>query len=65
MSVKEIQNAIIQLPGDELDSLLEWVEDYQEQLWDEQIRRDAKAGRFDRIFEQIREQRRAGQCKPL
>lgn len=65
MSVKEIEQAIAQLPRSEVTELSQWFEEFQAQMWDEQIERDAKAGRFDELMEQAKAQYAAGQCKPL
>lgn len=65
MSVKDIEAAIAQLPREEITELSQWFEEFQNQLWDEQIERDAKAGRFDTLIEQAKAQAAAGRCKPL
>ena len=65
MSVKEIEQAIAQLPRSEVTELSRWFEEFQAQMWDEQIERDAKAGRFDELIEQAKARHAAGQCKPL
>ena len=65
MSVKEIQTAIIELPPGELANLLEWIEEYRADAWDRQIAQDVEAGRFDALRQRVREQRQAGQCRPL
>lgn len=65
MSVKEIENAITQLPPSEVAELSQWFEEFQAQVWDEQIERDSKAGRFDNLIEQAKAEYAAGRCKPL
>jgi hypothetical protein len=65
MSVKEIQTAIIELPPGELEDLLEWIEEYRSDAWDRQIAQDVEAGRFDALRQRVREQRQAGQSRPL
>ena len=65
MSVKEIEQAITQLPRSEVAELSRWFEEFQAQVWDEQIERDAKAGRFDKLIEQAKAEYAAGRCKPL
>jgi hypothetical protein len=37
-----------------------WVEEIQAAAWDRQIERDVKAGRFDRIVEEIKREKAAG-----
>ncbi len=65
MSVQDIQAAIAELPEGELESLMEWIEEYRAEAWDRQIARDVEAGRFDALRERVRQQRQAGQCKPV
>jgi len=65
MSVKDIEQAITQLPRQEIAELSQWFEEFQNQMWDEQIERDAHAGRFDKLIEQAKAQYAAGRCKPL
>ncbi len=65
MSIKEIEKAITQLPHHEIIAFSQWFEEFQNQLWDEQIERDATAGRFDMLIEQAKALSAAGQCKPL
>jgi hypothetical protein len=65
MSVKEIEKAITQLPRNEITELSQWFEEFQNQIWDEKIERDANAGRFDKLIEQAKAQYAAGRCKPL
>lgn len=65
MSVQDIQTAITQLPAWELESLMDWIEEYRAEAWDRQISQDVEAGRFDALRERVREQRKAGQCRPL
>ncbi len=48
MTVKDIEDAISQLPRSELAELSAWFDDFEEQLWDEQIESDAIAGQFNR-----------------
>jgi hypothetical protein len=65
MSVKDIEQAITQLPRSEVAELSQWFEEFQAQVWDEQIERDSKAGRFNKLIEQAKAEYAAGQCRPL
>ncbi len=65
MSVKDIETTIAQLPRQEIAELSQWFEEFQNQIWDEQIERDAIAGRFDQLIEHAKAQHAAGHCKPL
>ena len=65
MSVQEIEIAITQLNTEEFRSLSNWIVDYKDQQWDKQIKEDAKAGRFDRIITQAKEDCKNGLTRPL
>lgn len=65
MSVKEIERAITQLPRSEVVELAQWFEEFKAQVWDEQIARDSKDGRFNKLIEQAKAEYAAGRCKPL
>ena len=46
MTVKEIEQAIEQLPRHELAELTTWFTEYQAQVWDKQIADDLDSGRL-------------------
>ena len=53
MGVKQIEQAIAQLPTKELAELVSWLEDYHAQVWDKQIEDDLQDGRLDSLLEQV------------
>ncbi len=65
MSLQEIEIAITRLPADEVKTLADWFTEYQEELWDKQIEKDAKAGRLDALINQAKEHIRQGTTSPL
>ena len=65
MNVQEIEQAITQLPRGQVSELSTWLEEFQARLWDEQIKCDAAAGKFDALIEQAKAEYAAGRCKPL
>ncbi len=65
MSVQELEAAVIQLPTSELARFAAWFEEYQADLWDQQIERDVLAGRFDALAEEANREFDAGRCRPL
>lgn len=52
MSITEIEQAIIQLPPQDFKQLCEWFEELEAQKWDEQIERDAKSGKLDKLADE-------------
>lgn len=65
MSITEIEQAIIQLPLQDFKRLREWFEELEAQKWDEQIERDAKSGKLDKLAEQALKDYRAGKAREL
>ena len=65
MSVEEIEKALIELSPCEMDALLARVDASRADAWDRQIAEDVEIGRFDALRERVREQRQAGQLRPL
>ncbi len=65
MSIREIEVAITQLPVDKLVELSSWLEEYQAQVWDEQIENDLDAGRLDALLAEVDAEYEAGLAQPL
>jgi hypothetical protein len=54
MSLSEIETAIKNLPRQELKQFDQWYQDYLEEQWDEQIRRDIRSGKLDALRSEVR-----------
>lgn len=65
MSVKEIENAIAQLPTAELVELMTWLVEYHHGEWDKKIEADLEAGRLDALLAKVDKEYEAGLAKPL
>lgn len=65
MSIKEIEQAITQLPRHELSELVNWLEDYHHQTWDKQIEGDLNSGRLDAFLAEAEAEYTTGSAKPL
>ena len=64
-TVEEITAAIERLPSREVARVRDWLVEYAERLWDEQIERDERAGRLDALIDRALEEHRAGRTRPL
>ncbi len=60
MSIAEIEAAIKSLPKQELVEFDQWYQDFLEDQWDEQIRRDVRAGKLDFLRAEVRQAEGAG-----
>ena len=56
----DIKQAAVQLSKQELAELVAWLEELEEQRFDEQIERDEKAGKLDKLAEKWRADHAAG-----
>ena len=65
MTTTEIKTAVMSLNATELSELLDWLEEYQESLWDKQIEEDMQLGKFDSLIEKARKEFREGKCRQL
>ena len=56
MSITEIETAITQLPGSEIDEVLNWLEGYRAGKWDTEIEDDLHKGRLDRVLTEVEQE---------
>ena len=64
-TVEEITAAIQHLPADDVARVRAWLAEFTEQLWDEQIERDERAGRLDALIDKALDEHRDGRTRPL
>jgi len=65
MSAIELENAVQQLPPDELAQFARWFEHFVADRWDRQIEADILAGRLDKLAAKADEEFERGRCSPL
>lgn len=58
--IDEIKKAVTQLPPEELAAFRMWFDELQEQQFDDQIERDVKSGKLDKLAEKWRADHKAG-----
>lgn len=54
MSLLEIEAAIKKLPKQDLEQFDQWYQDFVDDQWDEQIRRDIRSGKLDALRSEVR-----------
>jgi hypothetical protein len=59
-TVEDIEKAVTKLSREQLAKFRAWFEEFQERQFDEQIERDAKAGKLDRLAAEARANHHAG-----
>jgi hypothetical protein len=65
MSLTEIKTAIEQLSFERRAELAAWLHGWKDDEWDEQIKRDIAAGRFDAVIREIEDDVRAGRLRDM
>lgn len=65
MSLQELENAVAQLPNDELATFARWFEEYMADEWDRQIESDINSGKLDPAGKRATEHFDGGRCTPL
>jgi len=64
-TVEDIEKAITELPQDQLRQFRAWYEEFDSDAWDEQIERDATAGKLDSLADAAIADHKAGKSKKL
>ena len=64
-TVQEIENAVQQLPREELASFREWFTSFDAEAWDRQFAEDVAAGRLDSLADEALRDLKEGRCTDL
>lgn len=64
-TIAEIEEAVRGLPEDQFTAFSSWFQEYEQQRWDQQIKRDQKAGPLRDLMEKARADFKAGKCSRL
>ena len=64
-SVQEIQEAVSQLPDEDLAAFRVWFAEFDARLWDRQFEADVDASRLDQLAEEALQDLREGRCTDL
>ena len=65
MQVSEIIENIKRLSDDDLSLLMEWIENYEQRIWDEKLEQDIKSGKLDKLSKQAIQDFKNGKCQEL
>jgi len=63
--VQEIAEQLRTLSGPELRELRAWLDEYENQLWEEQFGAEVAAGKWDALTERALKDHRDGKSTPL
>ena len=65
MKLEQLKHEVEELTPEEFKEFSDWFEHRMADLWDEQIEKDAKAGKLDFLVRETDADFDAGLCKPL
>lgn len=65
MSLAEIKNAIEQLSFEKRAELAAWLHGWNDDEWDEQMKRDIAAGKLDDVLREVEEDIKAGRVHEM
>ena len=63
--VEEIENAVAELPKEDLARFREWFAEFEARMWDRELEEDAAAGRLDDLAEKALRDHRSGETTEL
>ena len=63
--VMEIEKALQTLPVEDARKIADWLRQYLDEKWDEQIDGDIASGRLDKLADKAMQDYHAGRTKPL
>ena len=64
-AVEELEEEIKQLSQDQLKKFRAWYEEFDSAVWDEQIQKDAEAGKLDSIAYEAVKDHKAGKSEKI
>ena len=65
MSLAEIKTAIEQLSFEQRAELAAWLHGWEDDEWDEQMKRDVASGKLDVVLQEVEEDIKAGRLREL
>jgi len=65
VSLAEIQSAIERLSFEERAELAAWLHGWNDDEWDEQMKRDVASGKLDTVLHEVEEDIKAGRVREM
>ncbi len=64
-TVKEIEEAVANLPKLDMDKFRSWFKKFDAELWDKQFEEDVRSGKLDQLADQALQDFKEGRCTRL
>jgi hypothetical protein len=65
MTIEDLEKAVAELPPDQLEQFLAWIEEYNAARLDRTIERDAASGKLDRFADRAIADYKAGRAREV
>jgi hypothetical protein len=65
MSLAEIKTAIQQLSFEQRAELAAWLHGWNDDEWDEQMKRDIASGKFDHVLREVEDDIKVGRVREM
>lgn len=65
MSVKEVEVIVSQFTREELSEFRQWFQEFDWEMWDQEIEQDLAEGRLDFLIQEAEEDYKTGRTMPL
>ncbi len=65
LTLEQIESAILQLPPNEYEKLIQWFADLDYQRWDEQLEKDIADGKLETFAQEAIAEFEAGNCRAI
>ncbi|MDZ8069566.1 MAG: hypothetical protein RMY64_28810 [Nostoc sp. DedQUE08] len=65
LTLEQIESAILQLPPNEYEKLIQWFADLDYQRWDEQLEKDIADGKLEAFAQEAIAEFKAGNCRAI
>ena len=65
LTLEQIESAILQLPSNDVQQLMEWLSDIDYRHWDEQLEQDIAKGKLDTLAAEAIAEFEAGNCAEI
>ena len=63
--IEEIENAVAELPKEDLARFREWFAEFEARVWDREIEEDVEAGRLDKLADEALRDHNSGRSTEL
>jgi len=65
LTITEIEQAVISLPKNQINEFRKWFYEYDNDIWDEIIEKDAESGKLDFLMDKALENYKSGKILSL